>query len=43
MIGFTASVLKYIEVIKRETGLGIALYFKASSVMDYYEDPPFPC
>lgn len=39
----TANLLKYIKVIKRETGLEIGITINADDFMDYYEKQPFPC
>lgn len=43
VVGLTDSLIKYIEVVKDGTSLEIGLYIYASSFLDYYADPQYPC
>lgn len=41
--GFTDKLLKYIELVKQETKLEVALCFDGEYFIDYYENPQFAC
>lgn len=41
--GMTEDLLKYIEVMKQETGLEIGIHMNADELMIYYDNPKFPC
>lgn len=42
-VGFNDHVKKYIEVVKKQTGLEIALSFYGDFFLKYSEDPKVPC
>lgn len=42
-VGFTESVMKYIEAVKQKTALEIGLTFAADDFLAYYDKPPMDC
>lgn len=43
LVGLTEYLKKYIEIIKKETGLEVALIFRAYYFFLYYEQQAVPC
>lgn len=43
VVGFTENLVKFINVVKNETGLVIALNFYGDYFLNYYEDSKVPC